>query len=172
MPQFSHLQVLSSQWSLVLYGCDGTPPGAKALVWRRCARWQNLSNGYFLLSSRPVLAYALFEIATRKPDGRGRVGFASVTIIVTALTLPFLLPYLGVARLGFGPVRSPGEILSADVFSYWTAPGELACGAVGSRYPAEDLFDDQRALLGCLGVARSLYRVGARRTDPRHSRAS
>ena len=67
---------------------------------------QNLSNGYFLLFFAPfVLAYALFEIATRRlwADARVWVALSVTAVVVTAVTLPFLLPYLELRRLGFGP---------------------------------------------------------------------
>ena len=168
VPQFSHLQVISSQWMpFVLYGLRRyfTTRRAKALVWAGAALVaQNLSNGYFLLFFAPfVLAYALFEIATRKlwTDVRVWAALSVTAIIVTALTLPFLLPYLELRRLGFGP-RALNEVksFSADVLSYWTAPGESRLwGRLIRAYPkAEgDLFLTISALcLGCLGLARSI----------------
>jgi hypothetical protein len=128
--QFSHLQVLTSQWMpFVLYGLRryfvtrrATPliGAAGALI------AQNLSNGYFLLFFAPfVLAYALFEISQRKLWANVRVWAAlSLTaVVVAAATLPFLLPYLELRRLGVGP-RTLDELkaFSADVFSYWTSP--------------------------------------------------
>ena len=110
VPQFSHLQVISSQWMpFVLYGLRRyfvtrriTPlVGAGAALIA-----QNLSNGYFLLFFAPfVLAYALFEIATRKlwGDARVWVALSMTALVVTVVTLPFLLPYLELRRLGFGP---------------------------------------------------------------------
>ena len=110
VPQFSHVQVISSQWMpFVLYGLRryfqtrriGPLAGAGAALIA-----QNLSNGYFLLFFAPfVLAYALFEIATRKlwTDKRVWAALSLTAAIVTAVTLPFLLPYLELRRLGFGP---------------------------------------------------------------------
>jgi hypothetical protein len=168
VPQFSHLQVISSQWMpFVLYGLRRyfvtrriTPlVGAGAALIA-----QNLSNGYFLLFFAPfVLAYALFEIATRKlwADARVWGALAATAAIVTAVTLPFLLPYLELRRLGFGPrVLNEVKAFSADVFSYWTSPIESRLwGSVIRAYPkAEgDLFPTIAAMcLGLIGVASSV----------------
>ena len=168
VPQFSHLQVMSSQWMpFVLYGLRRyfvtrrTTPlvGAGAALVA-----QNLSNGYFLLFFAPfVLAYAIFEIATRKlwTDGRVWIALSVTASVVTALTLPFLLPYLELRRLGFGPrVLNEVKYFSADVFSYWTAPGESRLwGSLIRAYPkAEgDLFPTIAALLlGAVGIAGSV----------------
>ena len=165
VPQFSHLQVISSQWMpFVLYGLRRyfvtrrmTPlAGAGAALIA-----QNLSNGYFLLFFAPfVLAYALFEIATRRlwADARVWVGLSTTAAIVTAVTLPFLLPYLELRRLGFGPrVLNEVKAFSADVFSYWTSPIESRLwGNVIRGYPkAEgDLFPTITAMcLGVIGIA-------------------
>ena len=67
---------------------------------------QNLSNGYFLLFFCPfVAAYVLFEIATRGLWRHLRVwtAVAATGVLVTLLTLPFLLPYLELRRLGVPP---------------------------------------------------------------------
>src|SRR5688500_17827368 len=89
---------------------------------------QNLSNGYFLLFFAPfVISYVLFEIATRNlwKDARVWTGLSAIGVVVAAVTLPFLLPYLELRNLGFGP-RALSEVrgFSADVFSYWTSPAE------------------------------------------------
>lgn len=174
VPQFSHLQVMSSQWMpFVLYGLRRyfdtrrTTPliGAGAALVA-----QNLSNGYFLLFFAPfVVAYALFEIATRKlwNDARVWVGLSATAIVVTMVTLPFLLPYLELRRLGFGP-RSLNEVkgFSADVFSYWTSPAESRLwGSLIRAYPKSegDLFPTVAALLlGAVGVAGSVSLAWAR----------
>jgi hypothetical protein len=168
VPQFSHLQVISSQWMpFVLYGLRRyfltrhiTPlAGAgTALI------AQNLSNGYFLLFFAPfVLAYALFEISTRKlwADVRLWVALSVTALVVTAVTLPFLFPYLELRRLGFGPrVLNEVKAFSADVFSYWTSPAESwLWGSLIRAFPkAEgDLFPTVAALaLGGVGIAASL----------------
>jgi hypothetical protein len=177
--QFSHLQVISSQWMpFALYGLRRyfetrrTTPlvGAGAALIA-----QNLSNGYFLLFFTPfVVAYALFEIAGRKlwKDMRVWVGLSAIAVVVTLVTLPFLLPYLELRRLGFGP-RAVNEVkgFSADVFSYWTSPAQSwLWGSVIRAYPkAEgDLVPTIAALvLGAAGVAGSVSLAWDRaRTQP------
>jgi hypothetical protein len=158
VPQFSHLQVISSQWMpFVLYGLRrffdtrrvAPLAGAGAALVA-----QNLSNGHFLLFFAPfVLAYALFEISKRRLWGDAGVWLrlGTTAVAVTAVTLPFLLPYLELRRLGFGP-RALNEVrsFSADVFSYWTSPLESHLwGRIIRAYPkAEgDLFPSLACLL-------------------------
>ena len=160
VPQFSHLQVISSQWMpFVLYGLRRffdtrrTRPlvGAGAALIA-----QNLSNGHFLLFFAPfVLAYALFEISVRKlwGDASMWLRLGATAVAVTTVTLPFLLPYLELRRLGFGP-RALNEVrsFSADVFSYWTSPLESHLwGHVIRAHPKPegDLFPS----LACLFLA-------------------
>ena len=88
-------------------------------------------------------------------------------LVVTAVTLPFLLPYLELRRLGFGPrVLNEVKAFSADVFSYWTSPAESRLwGGLIRAYPkAEgDLFPTIAALLlGAVGVAGSVSAAWAR----------
>ena len=166
VPQFSHLQVMSAQWMpFVLYGLrryfdrievvSGFSRTVGPLVGAGAALIaQNLSNGYFLLFFAPfVLAYALFEIATRTrwTDLRMWLALSITAAVVTALTLPFLLPYLELRRLGFGPrVLNEVKAFSADVFSYWTSPREShVWGNLARAFPkAEgDLFPTVSALL-------------------------
>jgi hypothetical protein len=168
VPQFSHLQVISSQWMpFVLYGLRRyfetrrTRPliGAGAALVA-----QNLSNGYFLLFFAPfVVAYALFEIATRKlwKDARVWMGLSATAVVVTAVTLPFLLPYLELRNLDFGPrVLNEVKGFSADVFSYWTSPAESRLwGTLIRAYPKDEgeLFPTVAALfLAAAGVAASV----------------
>jgi hypothetical protein len=168
VPQFSHLQVISSQWMpFALYALRRyfVTRRTSALVGAGAALVaQNLSNGYFLLFFAPfVLAYALYEMATRNvwTDARVWGALTATAIVVTALTLPFLLPYLELRRLGIGP-RTLNEVksFSADVFSYWTSPGESHLwGSLIRAYPkAEgDLFPSFGALiLGGVGTAVSV----------------
>ena len=168
VPQFSHLQVISSQWMpFVLYGLRRyfVTRRTRALVGAGAALIaQNLSNGYFLLFFAPfVLAYALFEIARRElwTDARAWLALSATAVVVTAVTLPFLLPYLELRRLGFGPrVLNEVKSFSADVFSYWTSPRESRLwGSVIRGYPkAEgDLFPTIAAMcLGVVGIAGSI----------------
>ncbi len=168
VPQFAHLQVISSQWMpFALYGLRRyfdrrrmwPLAGAGAALVA-----QNLSYGYFLLFFAPfVLAYVLFEIATRNlwKDVRVWMALAATAIGVTALTMPFLLPYLELRNQGFGP-RALNEVksFSADVFSYWTSPGESRLwGRAIRAYPKSegDLFPTIAAmLLGCIGLAMTV----------------
>jgi hypothetical protein len=167
VPQFSHLQVISSQWMpFVLYGLRRyfVTRHVRALAGAGAALVaQNLSNGHFLLFFAPfVLAYALFEIATRKLWADARVWAAlSITAAgVTVVTLPFLLPYLELRRLGLG-ARALNEVkaFSADVFSYLTSPVESwVWGRAARAYPKAEgeLFPTVAALLlGCIGIASS-----------------
>jgi hypothetical protein len=168
VPQFSHLQVISSQWMpFVLYGLRRyfVTRRLRPLVGAGCALTaQNLSNGYFLLFFAPfVLAYALFEIAQHKrwADTRMWIGLSLAALAVTAVTLPFLVPYLELRRMGFG-ARSLNEVktFSADVFSYWTSPPEShVWGTLMRAYPKPegDLFPTLAATaLGVIGVIASL----------------
>jgi hypothetical protein len=168
VPQFSHLQVLSSQWMpFVLFGLrryfvtrrtSALAGAAVALV------AQNLSNGYFLLFFAPfAVAYALFEMSARKllTDVRVWVALAAAAAGVTAFTVPFLLPYLELRHLGLGPrVLNEVKSFSADVLGYWTSPGEShVWGTVMRAYPkAEgDLFPTLSALLlAGVGAAGSI----------------
>jgi hypothetical protein len=200
VPQFAHLQVISSQWMpFALYGLrryfdsvsavrlsaavrtmpansgetspklrrGGKPDAiywgrAKALVGAGAALVaQNLSCGYFLMFFAPlVVAYVLFEIASRRlwTDVRMWAAIGVTAASVAVLTLPFLLPYLELRRLGF-PARPLFEVksFSADVFSYWTSPAEsrLWGRAIRAFPKAEgDLFPTLTALvLGTIGLA-------------------
>ena len=80
-------------------------PRAKTLVWEALRSLRRTFERFFLLFFAPfVLAYALFQ-KFHANFGRTRTcGPLSVTaIIVTALTLPFLLPYLELRRLALVP---------------------------------------------------------------------
>jgi hypothetical protein len=171
VPQFSHLQVISSQWMpFALYGLRRYLDGRR--LWPLAGAGaalvaQNLSNGYFLLFFAPfVLAYALFEIATRNlwKDVRVWMSLAATAIGVTALTMPFLLPYLELRNQGFG-LRALNEVksFSADVFSYWTSPAESRLwGGTIRAYPKSEreLFPTIAAmLLGCISLALTVQQA-------------
>ena len=178
VPQFSHLQVVSSQWMpFVLYGLRRyfATRRIRPLVGAGAALVaQNLSNGYFLLFFAPfVLAYALFEVASRRLWNDWRVwgALAATALLVSAATLPFLLPYLELRALGIGR-RTLAEVraFSADIFSYWTAPAESRLWGDTLRAdpkPERDLFPTFAALvLGAVALAVSA-RESWRRT-PAH----
>jgi hypothetical protein len=128
-----HLQVLSAAWMpFVLYGFR------RYAVTRRvrplagaAAAWvlQNLSCGYYLFFFSPIaVAYIAWELA-RTGLWRDRRVLQQVAIAgaaVVAATIPFLLPYLELRRLGFSP-RSLDEArrFSADVYAYLTADPNL-----------------------------------------------
>jgi hypothetical protein len=125
---------------------------------------QNLSCGYFLLFFAPfVTLYVLFEIATRKlfRDLRMWMAMAATAVVVFAVTLPFLLPYVELRRLGFPP-RDLAEVegYSADVYSYWTAAPELRLwGSIIRAIPKPegDLFPSITALaLGAVALIAGL----------------
>jgi hypothetical protein len=140
VPQFAHLQVLSSQWMpFVLFGlrrfferCSAGASARRTFVPLAGAVAaliaQNLSNGYYVLFFMPfVVAYALYEIGVRSLWDTPIVwiGVAGAGCLVTAVTLPFLWPYLELRETGF-PTRALTEVVaySADVYSYGTAPPE------------------------------------------------
>jgi len=128
--QFSHLQVLSTQWMpFVLYGFRryletgrrrALGGGAGALI------AQNLSCGYYVMFFTPfAAAYVVYELVTRRRLGDWAAwrAFGIAGIVVALVTLPFLTPYLEVRSSGVG-VRAIEEIttFSADAHAFATAP--------------------------------------------------
>jgi hypothetical protein len=159
--QFSHVQVLSSQWMpFVLYGfrryfesghlrdASASPAEAqraeagrrRALAGAGLALWaQNLSCGYYLFFFAPFVgAYVLYEVLDRGlwREWRALAALAITLAASLAATVPFLLPYLELSARG---VKRPlGEIVfySADVFSYLTAFGAVEIwGRVAQVFP-------------------------------------
>lgn len=141
--QFSHVQVLSSQWMpFVLFAFRRyfvsrakarlpaadrrLPSGTPALIGGSLAFIaQNLSCGYYLFFFFPfVIAFVLFEIGRRHlwRDRQVWIAFSCAALAVLIGTVPFLLPYLELRRLGMQP-RPIEEVMafSADVYSYLTA---------------------------------------------------
>ena len=178
VPQFAHLQVISSQWMpFALYGLrryfekiEKRPLffAAVALI------AQNLSCGYFLMFFAPcVVVYVLFEIVSRRlwTDLRMWAELGATAIVVALATLPFLMPYLELRRLGFPP-RSYSEVSSyaADVYSYWTSPAESRLwGRLIRAFPkAEgDLFPSLTALaLAAIGTVAGVRAAWARSRGP------
>jgi len=142
--QFSHMQVLSSQWMpLALYlfrryfqtGRRTALAGAAAALIA-----QNWSCGYFLIYFSPFAgAYVLYELIERGAWRRLRVWIelGAAAALVVAASVPLLMPYLALRAHGFGP-RPFAEIVafSADVYSYLTAHGaQHAWGTVARAFP-------------------------------------
>jgi hypothetical protein len=133
IPQFSHVQVLSSQWMpFALYALRRhVETGSRSSLWGAglALLAQNLSCGYYLLFFLPVAAaYVLFQIAQRDrwSDRRLLVRLTIVALVVLAITWPFVRPYLELRELGFPP-RPLEEVrrFSADIQGYLVAPGSL-----------------------------------------------
>jgi len=169
--QFSHLQVLSSQWMpFALYGLRRYFETRRLvpLVGASVALVaQNWSCGYFLLYFSPfVAAYALYELIGRGMwrESRVWVQLAGAALVVTAASVPFLLPNLQLRARGVGP-RPLEEVVhySADVYSYLTAHGALRIwGTIVRAFPkAEgDLFPGvMPILLVLVGVAAHSVRA-------------
>ncbi len=167
VPQFAHLQVISSQWMpFALYGLRRYFETSRYLPLAGAGAAliaQNLSNGYFLLFFSPMAAaYVAFEIATRRVwrDLSVWIALSATAVAVALLTLPFLWPYLELRRLGF-PNRALSEVAaySADFYSYWTAPPESHVWGRAMRAfpkPEGDLFPTLTALfLAAIGLASS-----------------
>ncbi|MGE3843401.1 MAG: hypothetical protein AB7I50_17660 [Vicinamibacterales bacterium] len=131
--QSPHIQVMTSQWMpFVLYGFHRfvSTRRVRAVVGAAFALVaQNLSCGYFMLFFAPfVPLHALFEINRQRAwtDRRVWTGFAVAGVLVAALTLPFMSPYLA-ARDIQGTRRSRAEIqlYSADAWSWLSADDHL-----------------------------------------------
>jgi hypothetical protein len=129
--QYSHLQVLSSQWMpFALFGFRryfATRRFAPLAGGALAAIAQNLSCGYFMLFFAPFLAaYVLYEIADRSlwRDGAVWRDLVLAAVAIAGATAPFVMPYLELRRQGFPP-RPIDEVVlySADVYGYLTAHG-------------------------------------------------
>ncbi len=172
----SHVQVLSSTWMpFALYGFRrffttrrAAPLAGGTTAWIA----QNLSCGYYLLFFSPVAAlYLLWELTMRRlwRDGAVLARVALAVAVMTAATLPFLLPYLHLRRLGFSP-RSLDETMkfSADAFSYFTADVHLRLwGSIARAWPGPEgsLFPGV-AVVVLAGVAvAQVWRDAARNVD-------
>jgi hypothetical protein len=142
-----HLQVLSSAWMpFVLFGLHRhfatgrvTPLAGAAAAW--CV--QNLSCGYYLLFFTPiVMLYIAWELTRggRWRDTGALLRVAGAIAIVLIATVPFLLPYVELRRLGFSP-RSLTETrrFSADVYAYLTADPNLRLwGSIARAWPKSE----------------------------------
>jgi hypothetical protein len=142
--QFSHLQVLSSQW-MPFALCGFRRYFATRRAWPLAGATaalvlQNWSCGYFLLSFTPfAAAYVLYEIADRGlwRDVRVWASLGVAASVVAGATVPLLMPYLELRRLGFA-ARPIDEVVrySADVYSYLTAhQAQSWWGTVARAFP-------------------------------------
>jgi hypothetical protein len=156
--QFTHLQVLSSQWMpFALYGVRRyfDTRQRRALVYAAFATTaQNLSCGYYMLFFAPFLVlYVAFELS-RRGLWRSREIWRDLVLsglMVTLVTLPFVIPYVALRRQG-APARPIGEVVlyAADVGGYLTAhPAQRAYGGWLRTFPKPegDLFPGFMALI-------------------------
>jgi len=163
--QFSHLQVMSSQWMpFALYGFRRYFESRRAWPLAGAALAlvaQNWSCGYFLLYFAPfVAAYVIYEIADRGlwRDVRVWASLGAAAAAVLGATVPLLMPYLELRRLGF-EARPLGEVArySADVYSYLTAhEGQSLWGPIARAFvkPEGELFPSvMPVLLAVIGLA-------------------
>ncbi|HZR22402.1 MAG TPA: hypothetical protein VFA59_02370 [Vicinamibacterales bacterium] len=158
-----HVQVLSSAWmpfTLFAFRRYFVTGRTRALVGAGAA-WtlQNLSCGYYLLFFSPiVMVYLTWEVLTRR-SARQVAAVAVTCAAVVLATTPFVLPYLHLRQLGFGP-RPLADIekFSADVYAYFTAdPNVHVWGwlARGFDKPEGALFPGVTVvLLAIVAVAR------------------
>jgi hypothetical protein len=173
-PQASHLQVLSSQWMpFALYGLRRYFDSFGTADAMRTARWwpllgataaliaQNLSCVYYLMFFSPFVAgYVIWEIWRRRlwRSRRLWLQLSAAAVIVVALTVPLLVPYVMVQEQ-FQIARSRGElsVYAADVYSYFTAVREqIVWGGIARLYPKSegDLFPGVVAVvLAIIGFA-------------------
>lgn len=183
--QFSHVQVLSSQWmpfALYLFRRYFETRRLRALAGAAAALIaQNWSCGYFLLYFSPfAAAYVLYELVERGAwrDFRIWVELAGAAALVAAASVPLLLPYLALRAHGFGP-RPFDEVMrySADVHSYLTAHGaQRVWGEIARAFPKPegDAFPSLTPVLAALvGLAAHAVRVWrASRVELRQQRGA
>ena len=175
--QIPHLQVMSSQWMpLALWGFHryiwhgssrALAGGTVALV------LQNWSCGYYVLYFAPfVPLFAVQQLwsAGRLRDTRLWSGLAIAAVITTALTVPFLLPYLEVQRL-YAFERPFGEVLtfSANVWSYATAAEPIHLWGRLLRYHPHG---EGETFLGVTAVILALVAVAGAVADGREAAAT
>ena len=139
-----HLHVLSSAWMpFVLYGLRRHfSTGRLRPLAGAVAAWiaQNLSCGYYLLFFSPIVVfYIAWEVTARGlwTDRRALLRAAAACAAVFIVTVPFVLPYVELRRLGFNP-RSLAETerFSADVYAYFTADPKLRFwGPLATAWP-------------------------------------
>lgn len=175
VPQYPHLQTLSSHWlPFALYGLRrffatrALLPLAGATL---ALVAQNLSNGYYLLFfSIFVAAYCLAEIVDRGAwrDLRVLVGLSAAAMATAVATLPVLVPYLALRGLGFEP-RGLSEVqaFSADALAWVTAsPAHRLWGWLRPvEKPEGELFPGM-VTIGLAGLATVAYVMRIRRAAP------
>jgi hypothetical protein len=175
VPQYPHLQTLSSHWlPFALYGLRrffatrALLPLAGATL---ALIAQNLSNGYYLLFfSIFVAAYCLAEIADRRAwrDVRVLAGLSAAGIATAVATLPVLVPYLALRALGFQP-RGLGEVqaFSADALAWVTAsPAHRLWGWLRPVAKPEGELFPGLVTIGLAGLATVAYFLRLRRAAP------
>jgi len=162
-----HLHVLSAAWMpIVLLGLHRHyATGRTAPLIGAAVAWlvQNLSSGYYFLFFTPiVILYMAWEITRRGlwNNSRMLVRAGAAIGIVLAATVPFLLPYVELRRLGFS-ARSLAETrrFSADVYAYFTADPNLRLwGSIAQAWPKSEglLFPGLTiVVLAAIGVGHS-----------------
>jgi hypothetical protein len=164
--QFTHLQVLSSQWMpfvfFFLRRFFVTRRWPYVVLATTALVAQNLSCGYYLVYFAPFVSlYVLYELTDRGLWRAPRVlaGVAVTAVLTALLTWPFLSPYLE-ARAEGRDARPRGEIegYSADVYAYLTANEQQRVWAPWMhvfRKPEGELFP------GVLPVALSVVALAA-----------
>src|SRR5262249_26847337 len=104
---------------------------------------QNLSSGYYFLFFSPIVVFYMAWELTRRGswrDARTLVRAFAAIVVVLAATLPFLLPYVELRKLGFS-ARSLAETrrFSADVYAYLTADPNLRLwGPIAQAWPKSE----------------------------------
>lgn len=139
-----HMQILSSAWMpLTLLAFRRYFVTRRPLCLASAATaWfvQNLSCLYYMLFFTPVIAiYLVWELSIRGlwTDRRVVIAIAAACAVVGLATVPFLLPYVDVRRLGIS-LRSFEETdrFSADTYAYLTAwPGLRLVGPLMQAWP-------------------------------------
>jgi hypothetical protein len=168
---------MSSQWMpLALWGIH-------RYIWRGSSRalaggtaalvLQNWSCGYYVLYFAPfVPLFAVHQLwsAGRLRDTRLWSGLGIAAVITTALTVPFLLPYLEVQRL-YAFERPFGEVLtfSANVWSYATAAEPIHLWGRLLRYHPHG---EGETFLGITAVILMLVAVAGAAADGREAAAT
>src|SRR5258708_294293 len=145
-------------------------PGRLRPLAGAAAAWlvQNLSCGYYLLFFTPVvILYIAWELTRRGlwSDGRALIRVALAAASVLAATIPFLLPYVELRRLGFSP-RSLTETrrLSAAIYAYSTADPNLRLwGSVAQAWPKAEGLLFPGLTIAVLAVAGAVHRGPALR---------